>query len=227
MNISRSHFESLRGDAHFPPAIAADGIKPLWKATDAHRFLAELLGGAQSVHAKMHGWRTLQEACHQLRVRPSKIIELIKKGALHRVGRYSQASGYASILVDRDELQSKLHNDRAPGLTLEVFAKSMGLKPTQATQLVASGHICATKVANPKRKTVQSYITDSDLRDFQSVFAPLRQLSLDTGWSWQKLLSPAFGLQEWRFSNGGVEHKNLFMWSTLEHHFLCRWPKRE
>ncbi|PHP28645.1 TniQ family protein [Limimaricola cinnabarinus] len=227
MNISRGHFESLRADGRFPPAITATDAKPLWQATDARRFVNELLRGALTVDAKMHGWRTLQEACHQLRVRPSEIINLIEKGELRRIGRYSQATGYASILVDRKELESKLHFGDAPGLTLEVFAKSVGLKPRQATRLVATGHIRVTKAPNPKRKTVQSYIADSDLQDFHSTFAPLRGLSLETGWSWQKLLSPAFGLQQLRFSDGETEHENLFLWAILERHFLCRWPKRE
>mgnify|MGYP000144389280 CR=1 FL=1 len=227
MNISRSHFESLRADGHLPPAIAAAGAKPLWRATDAHRFVADLLPGAETVHAKMHGWRTLQEACHQLRVRPAEIIALIKEGELRRIGSYSQATGYASTLVDRDELQSKLNVDHAPGLTLEVFAKSVGLKPTQTTQLVASGHIRATKASNPKRKAVQPYITESDRQYFDQTFAPLRRLSLETGWSWQKLLSSAFGLQELRFFNGEAKHENLFLWTALERHFLCQWPKRE
>ncbi|MBB3712808.1 hypothetical protein FHS00_002403 [Limimaricola variabilis] len=227
MNISRSHFESLRADGHLLPAIAAAGAKPLWKATDAPRFVADLLRGAETVHAKMHGWRTLQEACHQLRVRPAEIVGLIKKGELRRIGSYSQATGYASILVDRDELQSKLNIDRAPGLSLEVFAKSVGLKPTQTTQLVAAGYIRATKASNPKRKAVQPYITESDRQYFDETFAPLRRLSVETGWSWQKLLSSAFGLQELRFFDGETEHENLFLWSVLERHFLCPWPKRE
>ncbi|PHP28690.1 TniQ family protein [Limimaricola cinnabarinus] len=227
MNISRSQFESLRADGYLSPAIAAAGAKPLWKATDAHRFVADLLRGAETVHAKMHGWRTLQEACHQLRVRPAEIIDLIKKGELRRIGSYSQATGYASILVDRDELQSKLNIDHAPGLTLEVFAKSVGLKPTQMTQLVASGHIRATNASNPKRKAVQPYITESDRRSFDETFVPLRRLSLETGWPWQKLLSPAFGLLERRFFDGETKHENLFLWTALERHFLCHWPKRE
>lgn len=92
-------------------------------------------------------------------------------------------------MVDRDELQSKLNIDCAPGLTLEVFAKSVGLNPTQTTQLVAAGHIRATKASNPKRNAVQPYITESDRQYFDETFAPLRRLSVETGWSWQKLLS--------------------------------------
>ncbi|WP_321364691.1 hypothetical protein [uncultured Celeribacter sp.] len=77
LSMSRSQFELLRKEGHFPPAIDGGDHKPLWDVRAAHQYLERLLTGAEPIYVAMHGWDDIPTTAQSLKVSPGKVLKLL------------------------------------------------------------------------------------------------------------------------------------------------------
>lgn len=145
---------------------------------------------------------------------------------LWQVGKHVDRQGYDAILVDVAEVERLLHRPEAKGLSIELFAKTAGLRPAAAMKLVRGGHIPTTQGVNPKTKAVQRFLTTEDIEAFHTRFVTLRRLAAVLGLSWQALhvLLADTGIKP--ATPDGQDVGALYDWATIETGFCCRWPKR-
>ena len=76
-------------------------------------------------------------------IRPDRRAgERIETRRLPRVGRHVDRQGYAAILVQMDEVERLLDRPEARGVSVELFAKTEGIRRTAAMRLVRD-HKCS------------------------------------------------------------------------------------
>ncbi len=216
LSLSRSQFELLRKDGYFPPNLAAAGHKPLWDLGQARSFINDLLRGAETVLSPGKNWVDLAKASQRLKIRPGQVIKLIAEGRLTRIGKLESENDYASILVYFEELENTLNRPNAPGMTIEAFARSVGLKPLQAGRLIRKGHTSATLAPNPKTRAQQPYMQQQDIAAFKDNFITLRELAILRGQSWQSLRAALKKQEVAPFSPDGLDYGPVFQWTVLE-----------
>ncbi|MDO6586926.1 TniQ family protein [Salipiger sp. 1_MG-2023] len=225
LNLSRSQFELLRKDGYFPPSLSGVGHKPLWDVAQARSFINDLLHGAETVLIPRQQWVDLAKASQRLKIRPGKIIQMITEGRLTRIGKLHNENDYASILVHFEELKSLLKLPDAPGMTIEAFARSVGLKPPQAGRLIKNGHTPATMAQNPKTRAQQYYMQEKDIVAFKGNFVTLRELAILRGQSWQSLRAALREYDVAPFSPDGLDYGLLYEWVVLEENDIAHRPQ--
>jgi hypothetical protein len=224
LKISRSQFELLRNDGYFAPAAEGPDHKPLWDIQVGHAFITSLLSGATPIYVPMHDWCDIATAAHGLRIRPGEIVKMIESSRLQRVGKHLGRDGYSAVLVDRAEIERLLDRPAARGLSVELFAKTVGLRPKAAMQLIRGGHIPTTIAINPKTHVQQRFLSSGDVAAFHLRFVTLRRLAGLILVSWQTLRVSLLEADVFAFTLGGEDVGALFEWNAVETKFFCRWP---
>lgn len=225
LGMSRSHFELLRKDGYLAPDLDGSDHKSLWDLGAARKFITDLLTGAEPIYLPMHDWCDIPKAAQRLRISPGTIVGLILDRKLARVGRYVGKEGYTSILVDLADVERHLQRPEAKGLSIELFAKTNGLKPAAAGYLVREGHIASTVGTNPKTKETQRFLSPSDIEAFNRGFVPLRALATRMGLSWQQLRQDLLAARIMPFAPDGHDLGAIYQWSEIEDWLWCRWPR--
>jgi hypothetical protein len=222
LGMSRSHFELLRKDGYLAPDLDGSDHKPLWDLGAARKFITDLLTGAEPIYLPMHDWCDIPKAAQRLRISPGMIVALILDRKLARVGRYVGKDGYTSILVNLADVERHLQRPEAKGLTIELFAKTIGLKPAAAGYLVKNGHVASTIGTNPKTKEIQRYLSSADIEAFSREFVPLRALAGLMGLSWQQLRQDLLAVHAAPFAPDGRDLGAIYEWSEIENKLWCR-----
>jgi hypothetical protein len=224
LGISRSQFELLRSDGYFAPSVEGPNHKPLWDIQAGRAFIAALLSGAFPIYVPMHDWCDIPTAAQRLRIRPGMIVKMIESRRLQRVGKHLGRDGYQAILVDRAEIERLLDRPAAKGFSVELFAKTVGLRPKAAMQLVRGRHIPTTTGVNPKTNAQQTFLSSSDVAAFHLHFVTLRRLAALMQVSWQTLRVRFVEADVVAFTPDGEDVGALFEWSAVESNFFCRFP---
>ena len=133
-------------------------------------------------------------------------------------------AGYAAILVDFAEVERRLERPEAKGLSIELFAKTAGLRHCTAMRLVRDGHVPTTEGMNPKTKAKQRFLSPADIDAFHRRFVTLRHLAVLLGLSWQSLRTILKDASVAPFAPDGEDIGAIFEWEVIEKLFCCRWP---
>ncbi|WP_349540478.1 TniQ family protein [Sagittula sp. NFXS13] len=215
--INRSQFDLLVEDGILTPALPNAKSKNVWDPRDGRAFLDGLLSGAEIIQQAQHGWETISKAAQRLKIRPAAIIHAIRRGRIQRVARNVQFHGYGSVHVYHEEVAQVLGADEPAALSLELFAKSVGLaQPVFLNRLVRDSHVPSTEMRNPRTKAMQRYITGKDAAVFHARFVTLRTLAKARGVAWQKLAAKLRDAGVLPFSPEGVDYGYLYLRSEVE-----------
>lgn len=225
LGISRSQFDLLRKDGYFPPILGGAGHKPLWDIQAGRAFIDSLLSGGAPIYVPMHDWNDIATAAQRLKVRPGAIIRMIEERRLTRIGKHLGRDGYAAVLVDIAEVERVLDRPEATGQSIELFAKTVGLRPTAVMRLVRAGQIRTTGGINPKTKATQQFLAPLDIAAFHRRFVTLRRLAALLDMSWQALRGRLNEQSISPFVLDGEDVGTLYEWHDLEATFFCRLPQ--
>ncbi|WP_253949362.1 hypothetical protein [Mangrovicoccus sp. HB161399] len=169
------------------------------------------------IRQAQHGWETIAKSAQRLKLRPAEIIRAIWQGRIQRVARNVQFAGYASIHVYHEEVAQALRCEGPAALSLELFAKSVGLgQQVFLNRLVRNGHVPSTEIRNPRTKAVQRYITKEDAAVFHDRFVTLRTLAKANGTTWQSLAPRLREAGVLPFSPDGADYGNLYLRAEAE-----------
>lgn len=227
LNIPRSQFDLLRQDGYFEPTVVGSGHKPLWDVQGGWAFLDSLLAGAEAVYVPMHDWCDIAKAAQRLKIRPGEIVGMIEARQLSRVGKHLGRDGYTAILVNLAEVERLLGRPEARGSSIELFAKSVGMRPAIAMRMVRAGLITTTTGVNPRTKAAQQYLGAEDIEAFRRRFVTLRQLAASLFMSWQTVSASLANAGVPPFAPGGDDFGALYEWSAIETSFCCIWPRSD
>ncbi|TNE67059.1 MAG: hypothetical protein EP336_08675 [Rhodobacteraceae bacterium] len=212
LHIGRSQFTLLVEDGVLQPSLEGTDTKHVWNPRDGQAFVDRLLAGAETIQQAQHGWETIAKCAQRLKLRPAEIIHGIWDGCIQRVARNVQFDGYASVHVYHGEVAQVLVQDVASAMSLELFAKTVGLgNPVYLNRLVRNGHVSTTELRNPRTKAMQRYIAPQDAKGFHERFVTLRILSKRKGSSWQSMSSRLRASGVTPFSSGNVDYGNIYL----------------
>ncbi|WP_146188667.1 hypothetical protein [Pseudoprimorskyibacter insulae] len=128
-----------------------------------------------------------------------------------------QFEGYASVHVYHDEVAQILAQDMPSAMSLEMFAKTVGLgNPVYLNRLVRSGHVSTTEMINPRTKAMQRFIGTRDAAAFHHRFTTLRLLSKAKGETWQSLARKLRDAGISTFSEDGRDFGPVYLKAEVE-----------
>ncbi len=216
-NIGRSQFDLLVADGILEPRLQDANTKHVWDPRDGSAFVEKLLMGAQTIQQAQHGWETIGKAAQRLKLRPAEIVRAIQDGRIQRVARNVQFEGYASVHVYQDEIAQMLAQDAPSAMSLEFFAKTVGLgNPVYLTRLARHGHVSTTESINPRTRALQRFIGTQDAAAFHNKFTTLRLLSRSKGETWQLLSRKLRDAGVTTFSEDGIDFGPVYLKAEVE-----------
>ncbi|RBI67035.1 hypothetical protein DQW77_17845 [Roseovarius sp. TE539] len=116
------------------------------------------------------------------------------------------------MYVDHDQVAAILGDAAPAALTLETFAKSVGIsQPARLSRLINQGHAPATRMRNPRTRAYQFYITTEDADAFHERFLTSRTMAKAFGRSWQSLSAELRGKGVTPFSPDGVDYGPIYL----------------
>ncbi|KAE9625091.1 TniQ family protein [Parasedimentitalea maritima] len=184
MAMSRSQFNGLVADDILVPAIPAD-VKAIWDPQVGIALIERLLEGAILLRQAQHSWCQLSKSAARLKIRPGEIIQAVLDDHLRRIGNHADFDGFSAIYVDHDEVSAFFGNESPKALSLERFAKSVGIgNPTHLKRLVTHGDVQVTRKMNPRTRAQQDYISERDAAAFHERFFTLRTMAVHYGATW-------------------------------------------
>lgn len=216
IGASRSQFNLLVRDGVLGPSLLADNVKAVWSPSTGVAFLASILSGATTLTRAHEKWVHLSISAQRLKIGPGAIIEAIREGRINLVGKHPDKSGYASIYVYHDEVGTALGTKAPKAMSIELFAKSVGLlPPSRMKRLIDHGYMPATTMKNPITKANQRYIAAPDAEAFHCAFMTPRSMALQFTRSWQSIGAELRAKGVMPFSPNGEDYGSLFLRSEV------------
>ncbi|WP_052245218.1 hypothetical protein [Halocynthiibacter namhaensis] len=216
MRMTRSQFNLLVADGTITPTAANANVKTIWDPMAGAILIDKLLKGAVLLRQAQHSWCHITKAATRLKVSPGALINAIIDGRLTAVGNHADFDGYAAIYVDYEAVQALFDTDCPPAMSLERFAKSVGInQPSRLKRLVGNKHTTATRMQNPKTKAEQDYITDEDAANFHEKFFKPRTMSLHFEKSWQKISAEMRLRSICVYSPDGEDYGSIYLRSDI------------
>jgi len=151
MGMSRSQFDLLVSDGILVRATTGTRMKAVWDPGAGRALLDKLFAGAVPLRQAQHGWAHVSKSAQRLKVNPGVILRAILDGRVTRVGNHADFEGFKALYVDHNQVAAVLGDAAPAALTLETFAKSVGIsQPARLRRLINQGHTPATSMRNPK-----------------------------------------------------------------------------
>ena len=126
------------------------------------------------------GWHSLGGAAQVLDVSFGEIIERIRTGKLNWIGRYTKASGFASILVN-------VTTGKGGEISAEMFAQSQGVSFTEMLSFLRRRHSPAEIGQREKGRKDRISLTAAQVASFHENFISFRALGLAAKQRWDEL----------------------------------------
>ncbi len=212
LSMNRSQFDLLVADGVLIPAVTGERIKAVWDPVAGRLLLDRLFTGAVQLRQAQHGWAHVSKSAQRLKMNPGVILRAILDGRVTRVGNHADFEGYKALYVDHDQVAAILGDATPAALTVETFAKSVGInQPARLRRLIVQGHTPATRMLNPKTQANQFYITTGNADAFHEKFFTTSTMAKAFGCSWQSLSADLRRKGVHPFSPDGIDYGPLYL----------------
>ncbi len=191
LSMTRTQVKTMKG-VFFRPILEHPGIEPLYRKTDLDRFMARLLEGAvavesHSVEHDRHFRMSIAAATARANCKVHEVVQLILERRLSWIGRDVSLTGFASVMVDLQELKLLVRLPPLDGIPRSVFADSFGISDGAATQLIVAGLITGTLAVNPINRCPITIVTTAVDVELRKELVSLRDLARDRNISSRRL----------------------------------------
>jgi TniQ len=158
------------------------GMKKYFLRPELDDFLSRLLAPAVSVQTIPAHAVDIATAARRGRCFIAEIVKAILDGKLTWVGRRKDVAGFASVLVDIEEIKRVTRFEDPPGLPLQTTAREV-LKTSGPvlSQLISSGAIKTITAINPVNRCPTRFIPFDEIERFQSDYVSLHHLARSQG----------------------------------------------
>ncbi|KMK68180.1 TniQ family protein [Puniceibacterium sp. IMCC21224] len=217
LGMSRSQFDRLAEDGVLAPKLTDATTKNIWDPREGQAFIDSLLAGAEPLRQAQHRWAHISKSAARLKIRPGDIVRAIQAGRIRRVGNHSDFDGYKAVYVYHDEVSATFSDDGPPAMSLELFAKTVGIgQPAFLNRLVSNGHTTATTIQNPRTRAMQRYFTEADSVQFHEKFYTFRTMAKAHRRSWQNMSGAlaAAGIEP--FSPDEIDYGKVFLRAEVD-----------
>lgn len=177
LSLDDASFDGLHTSGSLNAAHRPDGR---WDPLVAQEIVDQLLVGAQPMARLGAGWHSLDGAAQVLGVSFGEIIERIRTGKLNWIGRYTKASGFASIVVN---ITARMGGE----ISAEMFAQSQGVSFTEMLSFLRRRHSPAEIGQREKGRKDRISLTAAQVASFHENFISFRALGLAAKQGWDEL----------------------------------------
>ena len=171
-------------------------------------------------------WVDIPKVAQRIRIRPGAILGLVSQGALTGRGKVPGARDYGGLRVQPADVERLIVRRSGAGMTIRELETHVGLGEACAGRLIKRGPVSSTIAPNPVTKASQHFMGDADIADFNARYITLRQLTDFLADTWQALLHRMRDVGLERFSGGGNDYGNIFLWADVERRLVCRWSAK-
>lgn len=184
LSMTRTQVKTMKG-VFFRPILEHPGIEPLYRKDDLDRFMARILDGAVPMadgklsEPDQHSQMSIGAATARANCQVQEVVELILDRRLAWVGRDVSLKGFASVLVDLDEVKQLVRLPPLDGMPTRAFADSFGVPDVAAALLIEAGYVKGTCAINPINRCPVTIVTTDDYSCLRQEFVSLRDLARD------------------------------------------------
>lgn len=178
LNAGRSQTQLLLKAGFIKQHCAGDGMNQYFVRAELDDFLSRLLAKATPVSRVPDGAADIPLAARCACCSMTEILHAIMNGTLVWVGRLKGVRGFASVLVDIEQVKAVTKLEELAGLPLQTVARKI-LKTTMKViaQLVKSGVIQAKTAINPLNRCPTQIIEFTEIERFQQTYISLYNLA--------------------------------------------------
>jgi hypothetical protein len=162
----------------FTPAGALH-LKPRFAASDLDEFLLKLTDGAGRVKQRKSGQCSIVAAARRAHCAKPIILRMILEKRLAWVGRWDGVSGYASVLVNLDEIRSKVRGADHGGLGARETALALKTSDWVAAALIAEGHLKKVTLTRPVSRYKREVVMPEEIERFRKAYVSAWELQAD------------------------------------------------
>ena len=162
----------------FTPAGALH-LKPRFAAADLDEFLLKLTEDARRVRQQKPGQVSIVAAARRAHCAKPLILRMILDKELDWVGRLDGVRGYASVLVNLDEIKSKVHCADYGGLGSRETALALKTSDWVAAALIAEGHLKKVKLTRPVSRYKREVVMPEEIERFRKDYVSAWELQGD------------------------------------------------
>lgn len=184
LNIPRHIERALFEAGHLRPFVAGgvdQSFNHAFAKRDLDLFLERLMKDAVQIEPSDAGYLPITAAVTRARCTAVEIVELILSRKAKRVRFRPELSGFASILVDPDEILSLLDKTIKGALSLKEVERKLKTDFEVVQNLINLGAIPVSTVINPKTRRRQRVVSVEDIERFALRYASLHMLANEHG----------------------------------------------
>ncbi|OSP53511.1 hypothetical protein BV911_17560 [Pseudoruegeria sp. SK021] len=226
LGISRSQFALLRKDGYFEPQLDGTGAKPVWDLSAGRALLNSFLKNAIPVATNDNDWVGLAQAAQRLKIRPGKILNLVRNGRFNQLGRVTNGMMYSDLRVRIADVKPLLEYSASPGLTLTDFKQATHVSLPLGARLARAGIISSFEAPQKLTRLPQIFVTQASIDEFNAKFVAKSALRHWLGLNHYAItkLVRTFGLEGAPQIPARPGTDVIFEWTEVEKKLFCRWP---
>jgi hypothetical protein len=182
LNAGRVQTDMLFQAGFIKRHSTGSGMKEYFLRPELDEFLSRLLASAAPVRTVPAHVAGIAKAARRARCFMAEIVQAILDGKLTWVGRRQGIAGFASVLVDVEEIKTVTRLEDPPGLPVDKTARKV-LKTSGPVlaQLIRSGAIKTITAINPVNRCPTRFIRFDEIERFQSEYVSLYHLARSQG----------------------------------------------
>ena len=184
LDAGRVQLELLVKHAFIKPCAGSkeDGLRSrTYDPFELDAFLASLSKGAVEVSEPTFPLVGIQEAAKRASCGAAEVVRLILDRKLCSVGRRAGGRGYASILVDCEEVRRFTRLGYGPYVNQRTVEAELKTSTRVVTGLIRAGALTGHRAINPLNRCPYTAVLRADLDAFAARYASLHVLARETG----------------------------------------------
>jgi hypothetical protein len=183
LNASRKQTEMLAQNQFIEPYLPARAlsIRDRYATDELDAFLDRLFAGAEAVRKRRSGMVHIPTAAKRACCSSADIVRLILDRKLSWTGKAAGQRGYLSLLVNVEEVRTKVRRPDHGGLTKVEVMKRLHTTSAVLSALIKHGHLTTLPVINPVNRYHQVVISLEEFDRFNREYVSLYVLTQEQG----------------------------------------------
>lgn len=179
--IPRNHFDAAVKEGLIATIARGDTFDAVYALADIDKFVGALLARSVPVEQATANQMSIVDATRHACCSVVSVMRSILNGELNWVGRLTNVSGYAAIVVNIEELRTRVRGKELSGLPLGSAAEEIGISMVAWQKVIKLERLPTRTEINPVNRCPVETIPHDALRDFGARYRSLRNLARDAG----------------------------------------------
>ena len=214
--ISRSQFDVMRKWGFIRPVTISKHAKPRYSRLALKRFKKKLLRDAVSVQQAKPTQVDIQTAARKAVCSTAEIVHMIVDRKLNFVGCLHGRRSLRYLVVDADEVLSKLKTEVIEGVSKAELKSLLGVNDSVVKWLTENGYLPTQATRSQTSRKAMSVVRHEDYDCFDRKYITLRNLAREWGLSSQLSASKLLGSSVKPIDQSGGHGQKVYVRREVE-----------